>query len=102
MDYAVRKALPGRLFGVAVFDNPEDPAVPLRAEVTVEADAKEIQLRSPPIRAITNDRRYNVELMLYTEADHAHLLSTHRQAVLFKIPAPLAQQFSARYGVTIR
>jgi hypothetical protein len=30
------------------------------------------------------------------------LLSTHSQAVLFKVPLQLATQISVRYGVTVR
>ena len=102
MNFAVRKALPATIYVVALFDNPEGPERPLKIEVTVQADAKEIQLRSPPIHAITNNKRYLVRLMLYTDSDHTQLLSSHGQEVLFSVPKQLAVQFSEQYGVAVR
>jgi hypothetical protein len=102
MNFAVRKALPATVYVVALFDNPEGPEHPLKTEVTVQAEAKEIQVRSPPIHAITNGKRYNVRLMLYTDSDHTQLLSSHSQEVLFSVPKKLAAQFSEQYGISVR
>jgi hypothetical protein len=102
MNYSVRKRFPGTVYGVALFDNPEDSAAPLRAETIIDAEAKDIQLQSPAVHALTNGKLYNSQLMLYTDAEHTHLLSTHSQAVLFKVPLQLATQISVRYGVTVR
>jgi hypothetical protein len=102
MNFDVRKALPAAVYVVALFDNPENPELPLKAEVTVQADAKEIQLRSPPIHAFTNNKRYKVRLMLYTDSDHAHLLTSHSQEVLFSVPKQLVRQFSEQYGIAVR
>ena len=102
MSYTVRKPFPGTVYGLLVFDNPADPAVPLKAETIVDAEAKDIQVQSPPFHALTNGKVYNVQLMLYTDSAHAHLLSTHNQGVLFKVPAQIATQISVRYGVTVR
>jgi hypothetical protein len=102
MNFTVRKALPATVYVVALFDNPENPEVPLKVEVTVQADAQEIQLRSPPIHAITNNKRYSVRLALYTAADHTQLLTRHSQEVLFSVPKQMAVVFSEQYGVTVR
>ena len=102
MNFAVRKALPATVYVVALFDNPEGPELPLKVEVTVQADAKEIQLQSPRIHAITNNQRYSVRLMLYTDSDHTQLLSSHSQEVLFSVPKRMAMQLSEQYGVAVR
>jgi len=102
MHYAVRKPFPGTVYGVALFDNPEDSAAPLRVETIIDPEAKDIQLQSPAVHVLTNGKLYNSQLMLYTDAEHTHLLSTHSQAVLFKVPMQLATQISVRYGVAVR
>jgi len=102
MNYAVRKPLPGTLFGVALFDNPEDAQAPIRVETTIEAGSKDLQLRSPPDR----DNYERQALQRSTVTLHgrrpSHLLSTHSQAVLFELPRELVSQFSAEFGVTVR
>ena len=102
MNYTVRKPFPGTVYGVALFDNPEDSAAPFRVETIVDAEAKDIQLQSPAVHVLMNGKLYNSQLMLYSDAEHTHLLTTHSQAVLFKVPVQLATQISVRYGVTVR
>jgi hypothetical protein len=101
MSYGVRKSFAGAMFVVALFDNPEDPHTPLRAETIIEPGTKEVQLQSPSFHAIDNDKRYTVHLMLYSEAEHVHLIGTHDQEVLFSVPTSVVQAILEKYGVTI-
>jgi hypothetical protein len=102
MSYKVIKPLPAQVFCVAMFANPEDPDIPLTKELAVPADAKEIQVQSPAIHSIQNDRRYLVRLTLYLDAEHTKMLTQHDQAVLFQIPADMLQLVRDRYRLTVQ
>jgi hypothetical protein len=102
MIFAVHKPLPGTVYVIAVFDNPEVPGSPLHAEIVVQADANEIKLRSPVVHVIRNNTRYNVLLTLYTDSDHKNLLTKHSQEVLFSVPKQLVSQLAAQYALSVR
>lgn len=102
MIFAVQKPLPGTVYVIAVFDNPEAPGSPLHTEVVVQADAKEIKLQSPVIHVIRNNTRYKVLLTLFTDSDHKNLLTKHSQEVLFSVPRQLVPQLAGQYALNVR
>ena len=102
MDYEVRKPFPGPVYCVALFEDPGAPATPFRKELTVAPDAKEIAFRSPGFRAIHNDRRYTVKLMLYLDAEHTRLLAEHDQEVLFSAPRGQLGELRADFGLDVK
>lgn len=101
MDYVVRKKLPGQIFAVAIFENPESPGLLLRSELTISIEAKEISFQSPAFHSITNDQRYRVQLMLYLDAEHTKLLAEHDQDVRFKMPVGLLEQLRKQYSLVV-
>ena len=96
MIFAVHKSLPGTVYVIAAFDNPEAPESPLHAEIVVQADADEIKLRSPVIHVIRNNTRYKVLLTLYTDSDHKNLLTKHSQEVLFSVSKQFVSQLAGQ------
>ncbi len=102
MSFEVRKPIPSRLFGVAVFDNPEAPETPFRQEFEVLPDATDIQIQSPGIRSIQNDTRYKVRLVLYLDADHTKKLTQHDQEVTFSVPPELFGEVLEKFGLKVQ
>ena len=101
MNFSIRKPLPGAVYLVALFDNPEVPDTPLRTELVVPADATEIQFQSPGVHQIGNNKRYEVRLTLYLDADRTKVLGTHRQDVLFSMPPAFLIQLFDQFGVAV-
>jgi len=102
MNYEVRKPFPSSIYCVALFEDPSAPDVPLRKELTVAADAKDLEFRSPGIRTIRNDHRYTVKLMLYLDAEHTKLLAEHDQEVLFSTPRGMFAQLRDQFGLIVQ
>ncbi len=102
MRYELRGPLAEPLYIVALFENPEDANSPLRVELVVEAGAKEFMVQSPPLKVLSNNTRYKVELVLYADAALLHRLGTHDQDVLFSVPPQFEAQIEERYGIRIR
>jgi hypothetical protein len=98
----LRSPLADPLYIVALFENPEDANSPLRIELVVEAGAKEFMVQSPPLKVLSNNTRYRVELVLYADAALLHRLGTHDQDVLFSVPPQFEAQIEERYGIRIR
>jgi hypothetical protein len=69
--------------------------------VTVEAGTLEFLVQSPRLTAITNNRRYMVDLTLYWDDAHTHAFATHRQEVLFSMPQEELWRIEKAYGIHI-
>ena len=102
MNYEVRRPFPGPIYCVALFEDPSAPDAPQKKEFTVTPDAKDIELRSPGIRAIHNNRRYTVKLMLYLEAEHTRLLAEHDQEVLFSAARGQLGELRDQFGLNVQ
>jgi hypothetical protein len=102
MTYEIRKALPAKVYCVALFESPEAPKTPLRRECELPADAKQIQIHSPRISAIRNNTRYKVKLTLYLDSEHTSVFTQHDQEVLFNMKKELHGFLQQRYGLVVR
>ena len=100
MGFKLRETFPSPIFVVAQFEDPANSSSRLRVEKTVEVGAVGFMLQSPPVRILTNNKLYAVDLFLYEDEAHMKLLGQHRQKVLFSIPSRyvsgIEQQFSIR------
>ena len=102
MHYKIRKALPGRVYFVVIFENPEAPNDPLITEFELPPDAKAIVFESRGIHSIRNNERYKVNLSMYRDAAHTKQLDQHDQEVLFSMPRQLLGDLRQRYGLTVQ
>src|SRR6267142_1128609 len=73
--FALTRLMDRPVYAVALFENPENGALPLRAEVTIEPGNLEFQVKSPLLTRLTNNRLYTVNLSLYWDDAHTQLLS---------------------------
>jgi hypothetical protein len=89
------------VYVIALFENPESGAAPLRADVTIEAGKLEFQVKSPRLTMLTNHRLYTVNLSLYWDEAHTQLLGVHQQEVLFSVPPELILRIEKEYGVSV-
>jgi hypothetical protein len=101
MNFELRRVMDKPVYVVARFENPEASSPPLRSDVTVEAGTLEFLVQSPRLTAITNNRRYMVDLTLYWDDAHTHAFATHRQEVLFSMPQEELWRIEKAYGIHI-
>jgi hypothetical protein len=99
--FALNRLMDKPAYVVALFENPEDGAPPLRTEVTIEPGNLEFQVKSPRLTILTNNRLYSVNLSLYSDDAHTQLLGVHRQQFLFSVPLDLKLRIEKEYGVRV-
>jgi hypothetical protein len=102
MAFALTRLMERPVYVVALFENPENGAPPLRAETTIEPGNLEFLIKSPPLTVLTNHRLYTVSLSLYSDSLHTQLLGVHQQQVLFSIPPDLEIRVEKEYGVRVQ
>jgi hypothetical protein len=100
--FALTRLVDRPVYAVALFENPENGAPPLRAEVTIEPGNLEFQVKSPRLTILTNNRLYTVNLSLYSDDAHTQLLGVHQQQVLFRVPPDLELRIEREYGVRVQ
>ena len=101
MSYMLRSFPLPDLYVVSIFENPEDPGLPLQVETKVEAGRNEFTLDSPFFRKIRNNSLYTVNLFIYADSSHTVLWGKHQQKVLFSIPRDMASEAQRRFGVVV-
>ena len=99
--FALTRLMERPVYVVALFENPENGASPLRAETTIEPGNLEFLIKSPPLTILTNHRLYTVNLSLYSDIPHTQLLGAHQQQVLFSVPPELELRIEREYGVRV-
>jgi hypothetical protein len=99
--FALTRLMDKPVYVVALFENPESGAPPLRAQVTIEPGNLEFQVKSPRLIMLTNNRLYTVNLSLYLDDAHTQLLGVHRQQFLFSVPPDLELRIEREYGVRV-
>jgi hypothetical protein len=99
--FALTQHMDRPVYAVALFENPEKGALPLRVEVTIEPGNLEFQVKSPRLTILTNNRLYMVNLSLYWDDAHTQLLGVHQQQVLFSVPPDLELRIEREYGVKV-
>jgi hypothetical protein len=99
MTYRLRSFPLPDLYVVSLFENPEDPQTPLRAELRVEGGRNEFELNSAHFKTLRNDTLYSVELFIYADPAHTTLWGQHKQKVLFSLPPEFAAEAKRRFGV---
>jgi len=99
MLFAIEKPLGESIYATVLFENPEKGGAPLQKVVTLSADAKELSVKSDRLSVLHNNRKYLVEVRLYSDEGRARLTSTHRQEVLFSMPRKYLGQLEQEYGV---
>jgi hypothetical protein len=100
--FALTRLMERPVYVVALFENPENGASPLRAETTIEPGNLEFLIKSPPLTILTNHRLYTVNLSLYSDSPHTQLLGVHQQQVLFSIPPDMEIRVEKEYGVRVQ
>lgn len=90
------------VYAVALFENPENGALPLRTEVTIQAGILEFQVKSPRLAVLTNNRLYTVNVSLYSDDAHTQVLGVHQQQVLFSVPPDLELRIEREYGIRVQ
>jgi hypothetical protein len=77
IELGVLRPLPrGSLVEVA-FENPLDPTAPLMTSHVMAGDERDAQFVSPPVKGI-RERPYEILVRVYSSADKAALVSTHK------------------------
>jgi hypothetical protein len=99
--FALTRVMDSPVYAVALFENPEKGALPLRAEVTIEPGSLEFQVKSPRLTMLTNNKLYTVKLSLYWDVAHMQLLGVHQQQVLFSVPRDFELRIEREYGVRV-
>jgi hypothetical protein len=99
--FALNRLMDNPVYVVALFENPEKGAPPLRADVTIEPGNLEFQVKSPRLTMLTNNRLYAVSLSLYSDGAYTQLLGVHRQQFLFSVPPDLKLRIERQYGVRV-
>jgi hypothetical protein len=99
--FALTRLIEKPVYAVALFENPESGAPPLRVAVTIEPGNSEFQVKSPRLNVLTNNRLYTVNLSIYLDDAHTQLLGVHQQQVLFSVPPDLELRIEREYGVRI-
>jgi hypothetical protein len=102
LSFDVLKSLPGTLYVIVEFERPGESGKPMITEVVVQPEKRSFQTRSPPIHEIKNNRRYGVNLKLYSDAACTQLIGTHHQDVLFSVPRQMKSLLTEQFSVTIR
>jgi hypothetical protein len=100
--FALTRLMERPVYVVALFENPENGASPLRAETTIEPGNLEFLIKSPPLTILTNHRLYTVNLSLYSDSPLTQLLGVHQQQVLFSIPPDMKIRVEKEYGVRVQ
>jgi hypothetical protein len=99
--FALTRLMDRPVYVVALYENPDDGAPPLRAVVTIEPGIVEFQVKSPRLATLTNHRLYKVNLSLYSDDAHTQLLGVHQQQFLFSVPPDLELRIEREYGVKV-
>ena len=99
--FALNRVMDKPVYVVALFENPEKGAPPLRAEVTIEPGNLEFQIKSPRLTVLTNNTLYSVNLSLYSDNDHTQLSGVHRQQFVFSVPPDLKLRIEREYDVRV-
>ena len=102
MNFAVLKDVPAPIYVTILFENPEKGGAPLRQDATLPAGATELVAKSERLPMVRNNKKYLVEVKLYSDEARAHLLGTHKQQVLFAVPKQLIQQIEQEFGTKIQ
>ncbi len=93
LTFQLQKELSSPVYVVARFENPSDKKAPMEVTLQLNPGEKELNAKSPTFRRIKNGKSYVVELLVYEDEAHAKLLSTHKQKLLFNMPAAVVRQF---------
>ena len=90
IDLSVRKNIRREMYGTALFENPLDSKSPLVFNFKLLKGDGNLTFRSPIIREITNEKPYQVQILLYKDIDKTELKNTHVQFVEFIMPSAIA------------
>jgi hypothetical protein len=101
MTFAIERPLGESIYVAVLFENPQKGGAPLRKDVTLASDAKEFSIKSDRLKALHNNKKYLVEVQLYSDESRSKLTSIHKQEVLFSVPRSLLDQFQQQYGIRI-
>jgi hypothetical protein len=101
MTFAIDKPLGGSIYATVLFENPEKGAPPLRKDVTLATDAKELVVKSDRLTSLHNNKKYLVEVRLYSDENRSRLISIHKQEVLFLVPKNFTKQIQDQFNIKI-
>jgi hypothetical protein len=102
LSFDILKTPASTLYVIVEFESTVDSGRPMVTEVVVQPGKQNFQTRSPSVHEIRNNRRYGVNLKLYSDAACTQLIGTHHQDVLFSVPRQMKPQVAEQFGVTIR
>jgi hypothetical protein len=95
------KSVAGTLYVIARFDNPEDATKPLSTEVIVQAGSRTFHVRSQPLTALKNKKRYKIALQLYSDAACTQLIGSHVQEVVINVDRNMKALIADKFGVKV-
>jgi hypothetical protein len=96
MTFSLRKEINEPLYVEVLYENPADSKAPFVVNATIAPGQKELLSESPGIPAIKNRKNYRVEVRLFSDEAHTHLVSKHAQDVLFEIPKGLEDLYQVK------
>jgi hypothetical protein len=102
LSFDTLKSPAGTLYVIVEFESPVESGRPMVTEVVVQPGKRSFQTRSPPVHEIRNNKRYGVNLRLYSDAACTQLIGTHHQDVLFSVPRKMKSQLAEQFSVAIK
>lgn len=86
LTYRITKPFPKPVFAVVEFENPASGGSPLVTDVAIDAGAQQLDVQSPPLPGIENNRSYATVLRVYSDSGKSSAIAEHRQNVFFRLP----------------
>ncbi len=89
MNYHLTKDLGNSATYTAIFENPEPGGENLEVNGNIPPGQNDLNIQSPVLSGIENNRDYNVLLKLFA---NGHLITEHNQKVQFRVPQHILEQ----------
>jgi len=94
------KNLAHPLYAVVRFENPTDPAAPFETSASIRVGDKDFQARSPALQSVKADTLYGIDVTLFSDEAHTHVVGRHHQDLLS--PEQVAIPAYAKLGCAVQ